>query len=169
MTKKAGFTLLEIVIYVGILGIISVLVINSILATSTSFAKSRVKRNLNAHAGEAVERILREVRLASGVNTGASTLGSHPGRLVLNTVVSPTNSTAITREFFLSGSALILRETGTNDIHLTSDIDVTNLIFRRITTPNSQAVRIEVAAEDGVAKIKSSVNYYGTAILRGSY
>lgn len=169
MKNKKGFTLIEIIIYVGILGIISVFVINTILITSTAFAKSRVKRNLNTQAGEAVERILRETRLASSVNVGSSVLGSNPGKLVLNTVVSPSNNTAITREFFLSGSILVLRESGSADIHLTSEIDVTNLVFRRITTANSEAVRIEMAAENGFAKTESSANFYGTAILRGSY
>lgn len=169
MPAKRGFTLLEIIIYVGILGIISIFVINTILITSTAFAKSRVKRNLNAGAGEAIERILRETRLASSVNIGSSVLGTNPGKLVLNTQVSSSNNTATVREFFLSGQTLMVRESGLVDVHLTSEIDVTNLVFRRITTPESEAVRIEMTAEDGSGKTKASANFYGTAILRGSY
>lgn len=167
--NNRGFTLLEVIIYVGILGMVSVFVINTILITSTSFAKSRVKRNLTVQAGEAMERMLREIRLASSVNTGSSVLGSNPGRLFLNTAVSATNTASITREFFLSGSTLVMREAGSADIHLTSETDITSIIFRRITTAESEAVRVEMAAEDGFNKTKSSANFYGTAILRGAY
>lgn len=168
MAGNKGLTLLEMVVYVGILGMVSVFVINTVLITSTAFAKSRVKRNLNAQAGEAVERVLREIKLASSINVGASVLASNPGRLVLNTVVSQSDSTPITREFFISGSNLIMRE-GATDFQLTSNIDVTSIIFRRIVTVNSEAARAEIMVTDGFNKTESSANYYGTAILRRSY
>ena len=81
----SGMTLLETVIYISLLAVISVAVVNVFLSETSAWARARAERDSTDAAKLALERITHEIRLASSVDTGQSVLGSHPGKLVLNT------------------------------------------------------------------------------------
>jgi hypothetical protein len=171
MKKNPGFSLIEIVIYSAILAVITVFSINMILITNTAFGKARTSRNVNGQAVAAMERIIREVRLANDIDTSGSTFDVHPGVLTLNTVVSASDSTATTRKFFLQGNDLMLQEGVSAAVLLTSGVEVTNLIFWDINSASSssRATRTELTITGGVGRFGSAAKLYGTAVLRGSY
>jgi len=166
---KRGFTLVEMVVYVAVIAVIFAVVVNTILSVSSAWGNARVKRNLMQQGGATMERILREIRLADSVNVGGSTLGVHPGILELATIQSPSDETALTRSFLLSSTTLMMSENSVNT-PLTSGVDITNLIFYKITNGNiSEGVRVMLTVEDGVGRYYQSRNFYGTAVLRRSY
>ena len=57
-----GYTLLETVIYVGILAVIAVLALGSILSVYKAFGKTKIERKLALNGDIAVERMVRSVR-----------------------------------------------------------------------------------------------------------
>ena len=170
MHHKKGISLLETIIYIAILAVMVAVVVNTVLITTTAFGKSRVKRNVAVQGGAALERILREVRLANNVDVAGSVLGVHPGRLRLDTTVSSSDETPTTREVFLTSSTIMMLTSGSSDAALTADAEITNLVFYFIeAAETSEAVRVEMTITGSVGQTTTSQNFYGTAVLRRSY
>ena len=168
---RKGLSLIEIILYVALLGLLLVAVVNLTLTIATVYAKARVVRAVNQQAVAGMERMVREIRLAHGIDNAASTFGTHPGVIELDTIVSPTDTTVTTRRFLLSGSILALEEGLSPAVALTNRVDVTNLVFHDIDTGASgrRAVRIEMTATAGQGKLQTTQTFYETAVLRGSY
>lgn len=167
--RSGGLSLLESVIYTAILAIVLVVTINSAILTARAFSEARVRRAVTEQGVAAVDRIVREIRLAHSVDTSASTLGAHPGVLVLKTVASASDDTETTKQFSLSDSALVLTESG-EAIPITSGMEVSNLVFRHIQNSNiSEAVRIELTIAGSRSGSEAEEDYTATAVLRRSY
>ena len=127
-----SFTLIEAIFYVAIVSIIATFATEAIVSTVTIFGKARVKRTINEQGISVMERMLREIRLSDEIDIGSSILGSSPGKLSLNTIVSPLNETPIGRQFFIQGQNLILKEGSASSAPLTNNVRITKLLFRRI-------------------------------------
>jgi len=170
MNYHKGFTLIEIVIYVSILAVISILTVNTILVMTKSFSNFRAVRDLNASARVAMERMVREVRLADNVDETLSVLGVSPGRLVLDTIDSG-SGLPIAFEFILDGTILKYKNgSGAYDNLTSSDVEATKLIFRKIDNSTvSKAVQIELTLRAGEGVSQRTENFYNTIVLRRSY
>ncbi len=167
-THSSGTSLIELLIYTGIL----VLIVSAV--GSTTLALSRIYRTIVAEqtveeAGHvALERILRETRDAVSINAGSSDFATTTGRLTLNAIDE--NEDAIELQFYLSGQTLRLREDAADLGPLVSgDARVTRFYLTSITTTLSQAVKVEMTVESGTSTSYRSKNFYGTAVVRGSY
>src|SRR3990167_8468141 len=108
--KQKGFSILEMLIYISILVLMLAVVMNAIVAVTRSERLIKSLRQIEDSAVLAIERIGREVRGAESVNTGSSTLGAHPGRLVLEGLDDAGSPRTV--EFYLSDGRLILKENG---------------------------------------------------------
>lgn len=139
-----GYTLLETVVYVGILAVIAVLVLGSILSIYQGLGKVRVERNLALNGDIAMETMLRSIRSATSTNTAISVFGVHPGVLKIGAT-----------KFSLSDLAL--------------GADITNLVFYRTVSTNSEIIKIEMTLRNGSGIFQKSRNFYGSAVLRGIY
>jgi hypothetical protein len=125
---------------------------------------------IESSAVASVSRMMTEIRNAESVDP-SSTFGTNlvgtSGYLRLNTGVA----TPALVKFYVNGSSsLAVDEDGVYSGPLTStDARVKSLIFRSISTANSQAVKIELEIESGSSTNYKSKKFYDTAILRGSY
>lgn len=165
---QAGFTLIEMLIYAGILVIIMAVVVSTLLALSRSYRTLSVAQQVESAAEVSLDRMLRETRSATSIDTAQSAFGTSTGKLTLNTTDSNGNATTI--QFFLSGQTLRIKEAGVDVGPLTpTSTRVTNLTFRHITTAISHAVKVDMTIESGQDTSYRSKNFYGTAVLRGSY
>ena len=165
---KGGFTLIELLIYTGIL-ILLVAVVGSTLLSMGRAYRSLVAEQAVESAGRVgLERMARETRNAHGIDLSGSTFGTSPGQLSLSTIDE--DGTPIIVQFFLSGESLHVREGGLDQGPLTGTATrVTNLIFRKITTEKSTAVKIEMTVESGTSSAYHVRSFYDTSILRPSY
>lgn len=164
----AGFSLVESLIYIGLLVLIIVAIISMLLIMGRSYNYLKSSRHIQTSAVTVVDRIIREVRNAQSINIGQSTLGASPGILTLNTTT--VSGTPQTVQFYVSGGVVRVKQDGVDVGPLTlPDVNLNSLIFRQITTGISQAIKIELALETGVGSSTRSANFYGTAILRDSY
>lgn len=170
MIKKTntGYSIVEIIVYLAIFTAISVLVINLFIVVLGSFATTRTNRDLLESGSTSMERIAREIRQAKNVDVVNSMLNSSPGILQLNSTDS--TGTVMLVKFSVSDGTLNLYENGTLVGNLLGqNISATSLIFRRITTTNGEAVKIELTLQDNLSKSLQTANFYNTIILRGGY
>jgi Tfp pilus assembly protein FimT len=161
-TKKyAGYTTLELLFYIGIFVVMSLLVVNAMITMAKSFRETSVQAEL-LQGGTIMERISRDVRQANGINTiTASTLKLDTKDNV---------GAGKTIEFRLVGTDIQFLEDDVLTGNLNApNILVTGLVFTQINTAASTGVKVQVSmssVNDSQARVQ---DFYDTVILRGSY
>ena len=164
--NKKGISLVETIIYLAIFTIVSILVINSFVTVMSSFVTTRTNRDILESGINSLERISREVRQAKSIDVVNSDFTN--GILQLNSTDSVGNPTVI--KFSKNGDQLDAYKDGSLVGNLLNqDIIINSLIFRRISTSQSEAVKIEMTLQDTRGKNHKMKNFYDTVILRGEY
>jgi len=165
---ERAFTLIEILAYTFVLTLLITTVAYTLIAVNNSYRTLKSSAGLESVAEETLERMTRDIRSATSIDTVYSSFDTSPGQLTLNTLDDAGDATTV--QFFLEGQTLRVKEGGVDVGPLSAvNVRITNLVFRRITTPQSQAVKIEVTAESGQDKSRASASFYSTIVLRGSY
>lgn len=170
LARGKGFTLVEMVIYAGMLGILGVLAINSTLTMTRAFTDLRVSRDLNSSATALFERLTREIRGAKSVNTSYSTFDSPTGWLTLNTTDS--SGAATTVEFYIdiADNLVKIREGGAaQGAIMTPRTSITNFYLRQLTNTNSDAIKIDATISATRGTITKTRKFYSTVVMRESY
>ncbi len=168
--NQKGFTLLEVVMYVGLLAVITSIVTNSFLSDINVWGHARSTRDATDAGRLMLERMDQEIKLSRSVDTSASSLGVHPGKLVLNTFASTASTQESTLEIFLEGEELkIKRGTGTAVSLSGGNARVTNLVFKRLASSKSEIVRIELTIEASNGKFAKEILFTTAAVLRSNY
>ena len=163
--SQRGFSLVEMLVYIGILVFMLAIVIEVVLSIGGSDKIIRAHRNIDTSATLALDRIGREARGADSIVVASSVLGSNPGRLVLMTQNG--SGTPRTVEFYVSGGQLILRENGVDTGALTaSDATVSNLVFRRFASSTVEGIRTEMSLTSGTTSNFMSETFYSSVLLR---
>jgi len=161
--NKKGYSIVEIMVYLAIFTALSILVINSFLVILSSFNTTNMNRKLLESGVVSMERISREIRQAKSVDASSTQT-----ILVLNS--HDNLGVAMTIKFINENGELNLYKDNTLQGNLLGDnLSVTNLMFSRITTTESEAVKIKITLQySGEHKTKSE-NFYNTIVLRGGY
>lgn len=159
--KEGGYAILELLFYISFFAVLSILVINAMIAMTDSFRETAVYSEF-VQSGFMMEKISRDVRSSYSVNS--ITLTS----LKLNTADDAGVNKTV--EFALSGTNIQLLE---NNVLLgnlnTPNITITGLNFTEITTTEGKAVKIVLTLSSVNDKLGRSVEFYNTVALRGSY
>lgn len=168
LARARGTGLIEGIFYIGILVFLTLMVVQTLVPLGRAFRSLSAMRDLDITAQTALERMSRDIRGSTSVDTGASTLDSSPGLLKLNTTTS--DGTPTTVAFSLSSSTLNIIEAGVDIGAITSSSTrITTLTFSKITTTNSQAVKIQMIVESGTSTTYRTKTFYTTVVLRNSY
>ena len=136
MSNK-GFTLIETLIYIAIIGGIVVSFVGFTLNISKSRQKTFVMQEVQANARVALEAISHAVQSGSGINKSASVFDSDPGKLSIVVSNSALNPTVID----LSTDDGVLQITEGNGVKMpiTSNIvRVTNLSFTDLSSGSAR-------------------------------
>lgn len=165
---RTGFTLIEMIVYVAILGIITVLAVNSTLEMTKAYVNLRVSRDMNTSATAVLERMTREIRGANDIDLAQSTLGANPGRLTLNTKDAVGADTTV--EFYVENGLIKVKEGGVaKGALMTSSTQASSFIVRSLSNANSKAVKIDLTVAATRGNVSKTRNFYNTVVLRGSY
>lgn len=125
--SQQGFTLIETIVYVGIISIFLVSIVQFTTSLVSAGEKARIQNEVQQNARFAMERLRREIRTADDVNTGTSTFGSHPGILSLADD-TPLDDPTI---FDVSSGRLRIKEGAASALPLTTDkVNVTNFVVQ---------------------------------------
>lgn len=157
--KKNGYTILETVVYVSILAIIVMTALGSILTMYRAFGKTKIERKVTTNGEVALERIVREIRAATSTKA-TSVFQTHPGALALSTGETFTIS---------NGIAQVQEDAAPAQNLTSSDVSVTNFVFYKTVTSNSEMIKVEMTVESGAGVFLKSRKFYGGAVMRGAY
>ncbi len=159
--KNLGFSLLEMVFYVSLFAIISLVLVKATLSMIAAFRDTQVTADIN-QSSQVFERMAREIRQANSIDTISTS------NLKLNSEDSSGNPKTIT--FTLNGSNLELRE---NDVLIgnlnPTNLSITSISFTQITTSNSTAVRIIMSVGSTRYNSGRTEEFNNTLVMRGSY
>ena len=166
---KKGFTLTEVLIYLGVLMIIILAVSSFFLWITRSNTKAKTMRETLDNSRRAMEIMTYEIREAKSIYTPTTT----STQLSLETVhYLPEGEKATYVDFYLCEERLCLKKEGQNPIALTSNnVEVKNLEFSQIATtstaPSIQInLKIDYKAPSAKPEYQASVNTTSTASLR---
>jgi len=160
--KKDSFTLMEILVYIGVLSLIVVTFSSFLLWLSSSTTRARAMREVLDNARRAVEIMTYEIKKAK--NISSTSTATH---LFLE------NATAT--EFYLCGTAsttLCLKKESESPVNLTSDkVEIKNLTFTQIatatTTPSVQInLKVDYKNPGDIPEYQASVSITSTVSLR---
>jgi len=168
MFKNKGITILETLIYTAILGLVVFTIFKSLSSTITTHRAIKLSQTLESSAAVSMERILREIRNADSIDMGVSSFNSSPGILKLSGIDE--NDVDYTITFDLSGGVMrVTKDSGTPAAITSSAITISSLIFRSVSTSNSEAVRVEISFTGSAGGVTRDLDLFGFAVLRGSY
>lgn len=166
MRNEKGFSLLELVLYIGLLAII-LTVASTLLVT---LLEARAKHQTITEVGEVGQQvtsaITQAIRNADAITSPAT--GTSASSLTLATFTTATNPTVIN----LSGTTLQIKEGTSAAIPITSSyVTVSSLTFTNLTrsgTPGVIQVRYTLTYVNPSGRNAYSVteNFYATAALR---
>lgn len=154
--RVAGYSLIELLIYVALFAMISVLLVHSLVVLMRTYANANGFRRLQNNGELIIERITREVRDAESISSG--TFGTHPGTLTLVNDGDPV-------VFAVSNGVVNITEEGVTNILSTNQVSVTNMVFRRITTQSGEGVKVELTLTTTGGVIRTG-SFYSTVLLR---
>lgn len=174
-TKQKGYSLIEAVIYISIATFLFSSVIYASVQILAQYKRAKNISNVEKTAVVAMDRIIREIRSASSVDTSGSCLFDPPfadgcdpelGILKLNKVVGGSSETI---RFYVTDGRIMIEENGIEIGPLTSTrASIDFLKFRRSATSTGEALRVELSILPN-GETETPRNFYNTAVLRGSY
>ncbi len=165
---QRGFSLVEVIVYVGLFTLLSVLAMNALFQTVNAFNNLRISRDINDSSVTVMERLTRDIKSARSIDLANSTFNASPGRLTLETLNA--SGTPMTVEYFVSDNILFVRENGVLAGSLMSaGTRVDALIFRYITSGATLGVKTELHIYSSRGVVSDVDHFYNTSVLRGSY
>lgn len=147
LKANKGFTLVEMLIYMAIIGLVVVGFVNFSLSISSSRDKTYVVQEVQANSRLAFNLISQKIKLSTGVNTTTSTFLTDPGVLSLVMASSTINPTIINLD--QDDGILQITEGVADPIAITSnEVKVTNLVFTNLTSDdNRENIKINFTIE----------------------
>ena len=165
---SGGITLVETIIYAVILFAVLLVIVSTIISITGSHQRALVNRLVESSASSAMEKMVREIKLAKSIDTGNSLIGTDPGKLAL--IGLNNDGTAYSLVFDVVDGVLRVTKDGGLPGNLTpSSVSVTSLIFIRVMGSNSEGVRIIFEVTGSYGHETRSIELTNFMVMRGLY
>ena len=162
---NAGYTLLEMIIYISILAVITVTLVNMLLTFVTSYRSVGVLRIAEHTGTDAMERIVRDTRSATSIDAPNSTLGTSPGVL---TLVSTSNGVSTTTKYYVQSGTLKVDVNGAYFGPLSStNTSITNLVFTQAASATTTLLKIDMTVQGSLGGTVKTKTYHTSVVLGG--
>ena len=169
---QKGFTLIEMVVYVTLLGMVSVFIIQSYIQITGAYSRARSERAALSNARTVLEAIANAASEARAVYGPTSRFNTDSGQLsLLTSATSTPGHTSSYMDFWSDNGRVFTRAEGESAFAL-SDTTVRFSVFRFERIAQSlgrDAVKITIRADSASQKYPASVTLTTTAALRGNY
>jgi len=167
-SKSEGFTLIEMLLYIGIIAIMLATLLSFSLQMLASSAKSQTDQTVYSEERYATERLTYEIRNAAGVNVASSSFGvnlaaSSTAMLSLSEASSPLNPTVFS---VASGTFMVQQGTGAPIALNSSSTQVTSLVFSNYSTGTYNNVGFLMNISDSSTSTRNE--YVASTTIEGS-
>lgn len=159
-----GYSFVELIVYMAIFALISLVIIKSLVTSLTIYAQSQTYRKLQGQGELVMKRITRELRQASTVNTASSTFNSATG--VLSITGKDTSGVSQTVIFSATSTAVQVSVNGVSSPLTAGQVAPNSLIFRQVTTSTGTAIKVELQLKT-TSGYALTAPFYTTVLLRG--
>ncbi len=169
--KMRGMSLIEVVVYVGILGIIMVFVTNTLITIVSTYRRVGAEREALSSARLTMETITKHIAYAQEVYAPTSRFNTNNGQISLITPFETTpEHTTIYADFWSDGNSIVMQKEGQAAITLSSPrVRVTQFRVERIVqTLGREAIKITLSVSSPVYGTAPMILTTTTA-LRGGY
>lgn len=167
-----GVTLLEIIIYIALLGMISIFIANFLIQVVHAYQRARAEREVLSNGRLAIETMNKDIMQAAEIYTSTSKFNNNTGQisLIMNTD-SLAEHTAQYIDYYVDNGRLWARHEGQNAIPITaSSVQVTQFRVEQISQKlNREAIKITLTLNFAQTKFATSITLNSTTALRGSY
>ncbi|MDP3056929.1 MAG: prepilin-type N-terminal cleavage/methylation domain-containing protein [bacterium] len=175
LKNKKGYTLVEMLIYVALLGVITVVIVGVffVISRTNSRIVSLIEINFNAYS--AMERMIYEVSNANNIYLPTSNFTNYnynaaKGRqfsLVTKQAVSANESIAYF-DFYLENDTIFMKQDGVAPVALTSEnVKVESVNFYYYKNGTRESIKIDFTVKSGnVLNPDSKINLITTIALR---
>lgn len=170
--KGKGFSLIEAVVYVALLGVVAVFVVNSLLYLTDAYTRVRAEREVLTNARAVIDLIGSRVASSRETYAFTSKFDADDGQLSLITAATTTpGHAAAYSDVWISSGAVYAREEGSATTTLSAgSVQVSLLRFERIAqSPKREAVRATIRVDAAGARHPTSMTLTTTIALRGNY
>lgn len=173
---EKGFTIIEMLIYVGIAGVVMMVITSSLMDNLKAYDKSVAQQNVFNNVNGTLKTIIDEIRYAKSVYTPTSVLNNDAGQLSMETQLNAPAGEQITYvDFYVDNGRIYEKREGQSASPLTSErVFVEQLRFtERSAAANHDSVVVNIQARINTQstnqKDQARVAVSSTAALRGAY
>lgn len=163
--KNKGLTILEVVMYFGLMAVLTIVVMDSLFSLFKSYASIRAGQDLETTAIQVLDRMTRDIHDADSVVVNQSSFDIPAGYVTLAMNAAGTE----TIKYTASSSRIAVEKDGTYLGHLSlATIIVNNFNIKYINGTSTQALKIELGLTAPVRNASTTVykNFYTTVQLR---
>lgn len=167
MKNNTGFTLIELILYIGIVSVVMMAFIPFVLDMVQGGAKNSVIQEVSGNARLVGERLKLEIRNSSGINVGTSNFDTNlvSGGQISLVKVAPNNPTIID----VSGGRVRIKQGAGTAVELNStDTEVTSLVFSNYSSGDNKTKNISFSFTIGNRYSGAKQTYKYEMSMRGA-
>lgn len=165
-------TLIEILVYVALLGMIAVFVSNALIQLSNAYQQARAEREVVSNARLILETVTRTVAQATSIYSPTSRFNQDAGELSLITAIgADANHTTAYVDYYIDNGRLYQRPEGQSETPISAaSVKVNKFYLERILQGlGREAVKITLQVSYARAHASSTITLNSTEALRGNY
>jgi Tfp pilus assembly protein PilV len=162
---KEGFSLVETVIYIGLMSVILFCLISLISSATRTYLFLKSSRNIERSAINVFDSLNDKTNVSSKIDIPNTVFDNASGSISL---ILYNGNTSITNRIYLSNGQVLWNKNGVLLGPLTlSDVRVTSLTFRNMTNSTFNGFKVEMTIDNGTSSEKyMSEDFYDSFILR---
>lgn len=167
--KEKGFTLIEMVVYVALIGVIFIVLFEIIFFIMRANNKIIALSRISSNAHSAMERMTYEIVNSQNIYLPTSNFSSSNAQLSLATEVGVSSNEEITFvDFYVENDTLFLKKEGLDPIALTSsDVLVSDMEFLYYKNDSRESVKIDmIVSSKNSAMSDSTIHLINVVALR---
>jgi prepilin-type N-terminal cleavage/methylation domain-containing protein len=152
-----GFTLVEMLVYIALLGLISTALITTFLSLDTTLVRNKTERALTHNANVAIEHMLHNIRKSDDVVDATGSTLEIDGLYGTN------------RYLLFDNQIIFESDTGATSTLTSNNVTVKELNFDHYIGDNTDLVVIEMTLTYVTKAASSTRTYNISTVLRGTY
>ncbi|MBI5912906.1 type II secretion system protein [Candidatus Azambacteria bacterium] len=174
--REKGFTIIEMLIYVGIAGVVMAVITSSLMDNLKAYDKSVAQQNVFQNTNGALRTIIDEIRYAKSVYMPTSVLDADAGQLSVETALNaPSGENGAYVDFYVDNGRVYEKRDGQSTNPLTSErVFVEQLRFTKFSSATGKdsvtvSIQARINTQSTNLKDQARIAVNSSATLRGAY